>query len=49
MIKDAVGRHFLLKFDSEGNNEMGSSAEVIATKFLHAAGYNVPRNSGCQF
>ena len=49
MIKDAVGRYFLLKFDSEGNNEMGSSAEVIATKFLHAAGYNVPRNSVVNF
>jgi hypothetical protein len=44
-IKDAAGQYFLLKFDSEDNNEMGSSAEVIATKFLHAAGYNVPRNS----
>ena len=44
-IKDAAGNRFLLKFDSEGNKEMGSSSEVIATKVLHAAGYNVPRNS----
>lgn len=44
-IKDANGARFLLKFDSEGNKEMGSSSEVIATKVLHAAGYNVPRNS----
>ena len=48
-IKDAAGTYFLLKFDSEGNNEMGSSAEVIATKFLHAAGYNVPQNSVVYF
>ena len=44
-IEDANGRRFLLKFDSQGNNEMGSAAEVIATKVLYAAGYNVPRNS----
>lgn len=44
-IKDAAGVYFLLKFDSEGNKEMGSAAEVVATKILHAAGYNVPRNS----
>ena len=48
-IKDAAGNRFLLKFDSEGNNEMGSAAEVIATKILHAAGYNVPRNSVVYF
>ncbi len=48
-IKDASGEYFLLKFDSEGNNEMGSAAEVIATKVLHAAGYNVPRNSVVYF
>ncbi len=48
-IKDASGQYFLLKFDSEGNDEMGSAAEVIATKVLHAAGYNVPRNSVVYF
>ena len=44
-IKDASGRYFLLKFDSKGNDEMGSGSEVVVTKVLHAAGYNVPRNS----
>ena len=48
-IKDASGQYYLLKFDSEGNNEMGSAAEAIATKVLHAAGYNVPRNSVVHF
>ncbi|MBI2504136.1 MAG: hypothetical protein HYW07_13005 [Candidatus Latescibacteria bacterium] len=48
-IEDALGVRFLLKFDSPGNSEMGSAAEVIATKILHAAGYNVPRNSVVYF
>ena len=48
-IQDAAGQYYLLKFDSEGNDEMGSAAEVIATKVLHAAGYNVPRNSVVYF
>ena len=48
-IKDPSGTTFLLKFDSEGNNEMASSAEVIATKVLHAAGYSVPQNSVVYF
>ena len=48
-IKDPQGAYFLLKFDSEGNNEMGSAAEVIATKILYASGYNVPRNSVVYF
>ena len=48
-IKDASKRYFLLKFDSKGNDEMGSGAEAIATKVLYAAGYNVPRNSVVYF
>lgn len=44
-IKDATGQGFLLKFDAEGSNEMGSAAEVIGTKALYAAGFNVPQNS----
>ncbi|MBI2952275.1 hypothetical protein HYY27_09275 [bacterium] len=48
-IQDPLGVRFLLKFDSKGNDEMASSSEVIATKILHAAGYNVPRNSVVTF
>ena len=48
-IKDASKQYFLLKFDSEGNNEMGSGAEAVATKVLYAAGYNVPHNSVLYF
>lgn len=48
-ILDAQGKFYILKFDSKGNDEMASSAEVIGTKILHAAGYNVPHNSVCYF
>ncbi|MCY3762180.1 MAG: hypothetical protein OXH50_13095, partial [Gemmatimonadetes bacterium] len=48
-IKDASKRYFLLKFDSRGNDEMGSGAEAVVTKVLYAAGYNVPRNSVVYF
>ncbi len=48
-IRDAAGDIFLLKLESRGNEEMASSAEVIATKILHAAGYNVPQNSVVYF
>ncbi|MCZ6632982.1 MAG: hypothetical protein O7G87_06215 [bacterium] len=48
-IKDAAGDLYLLKFDSRDNHEMGSAAEVIATKLLHAAGYYVPQNSVVYF
>lgn len=48
-IRDVTGQLYLLKFDSQGNNEMGSAAEVIATKILYAAGYHVPQNSVVYF
>ncbi len=44
-IKDAKGDYYLIKFDATKNQEMGSSAEVISTKILHACGYNVPQNT----
>lgn len=44
-VKDARGDNYILKFDALDNYEMGSSAEVISTKILHAAGYFVPQNS----
>jgi hypothetical protein len=33
-----------LKFDPPGYLEMSTAADVIASKFLYAAGYNVPEN-----
>ncbi len=44
-IEDAQGIRYLLKFDSPAYPELASSAEVISTKILHAAGYHVPQNT----
>jgi len=43
-VKDKKGDEYLLKFDPEGYPELQSGAEVISTKILYAAGYNVPQN-----
>ncbi len=43
-VKDPTGNVFHVKFDPPGYPQMSTSAEVIATKFFHAFGYNVPEN-----
>ena len=43
-IRDGAGQVYFIKFDPPSNPEMASGAEVIATKFLYAFGYNVPEN-----
>jgi hypothetical protein len=43
-VTDNRGHDYLLKFDPRGYPELQSGAEVISTKILHAAGYNVPEN-----
>jgi hypothetical protein len=43
-IRDGRGQIYVIKFDPPDNPEMATSAEVISTKFFHAAGYNVPEN-----
>ena len=43
-IKDATGQAYLVKFDGVTYPNLQSSAEVISTKILYAAGYNVPEN-----
>jgi hypothetical protein len=43
-LKDAKGDSYLIKFDNANWPELQSGAEVIATKILYAAGYNVPEN-----
>ena len=43
-ITDATGQQFLIKFDNKNYPELQSGAEVISTKILYAAGYNVPEN-----
>lgn len=42
-IKDARGDFYLLKFDDLLNFELNTSAEIIASRFYHAIGYNVPQ------
>jgi hypothetical protein len=44
MVKDAAGEAYLVKFDSSNYPNLQSGAEVISTKILYAAGYNVPEN-----
>ena len=44
-VKDAKGEIFFLKFDAKGNEGLASTAEVVSTKILYAAGYYVPKNS----
>src|SRR5262249_41703104 len=44
MVKDATGQQYLVKFDGANYPRMQSAAEVIVTKILYAAGYNVPEN-----
>ncbi|HUR33466.1 MAG TPA: hypothetical protein VM032_06700 [Vicinamibacterales bacterium] len=43
-IRDSAGQIYFVKFDPPSNPEMASGAEVISTKFFHAAGYHVPEN-----
>lgn len=42
IIKDATGRRFIVKFDTEHNPELQTSAGVIVNRVLWTAGYNVP-------
>jgi len=44
VIRDARGDMYFIKFDPMTNPEMSTSAEMIASKFFYAAGYNVPEN-----
>ncbi|MBI4550694.1 MAG: hypothetical protein HY710_00355 [Candidatus Latescibacteria bacterium] len=43
-IRDRRGDTYLLKFDPPTNSELATGAEVISTKLVYAAGYNVPEN-----
>src|SRR5262245_21618048 len=43
-LKDNNGTDYMIKFDNEKYPELQSGAEVISTKILYAAGYNVPEN-----
>ncbi len=43
-IKDAAGGTYFMKFDPIKFPQLATSAEVIATKFFYAFGYNVSEN-----
>ncbi len=43
-LTDNKGENYLIKFDNKNYPELQSGAEVISTKILYAAGYNVPEN-----
>jgi len=43
-LKDRKGDAYIIKFDHKDYPELQSAAEVISTKILYAAGYNVPEN-----
>jgi hypothetical protein len=42
LMKDATGRKFLVKFDTEENPELETSAGVIVNRIFWTLGYNVP-------
>lgn len=44
-VRDARGEDYIFKFDIQENMEMATAAEVIASRFYHAAGYYVPQYS----
>ncbi|HYR84189.1 MAG TPA: hypothetical protein VE422_08940 [Terriglobia bacterium] len=43
-LKDKKGDTYFIKFDPANAPDLQSGAEVISTKILYAAGYNVPEN-----
>ncbi len=43
-IRDSRGDSYVIKLDPPGNNGLNSTTDVIVTKLLYAAGYNVPEN-----
>jgi len=43
-LVDSKGTSYLIKFDNKDYPELQSGAEVISTRILYAAGYNVPEN-----
>jgi hypothetical protein len=43
-ILDPRGRKYIMKFDPYDYPELATGADVVASKFLYALGYNVPEN-----
>lgn len=43
-IRDSRGDSYVIKFDPPGSSGLNSTTDVIVTKLLYTAGYNVPEN-----
>ena len=43
-IKDAKDRRWVVKLDPVGHPQLGSGADAVVSRLLHAAGYNVPHD-----
>jgi hypothetical protein len=48
-VEDSAGQRFLVKLDHPAYPALSSGAEIITTKILYAAGYNVPENFVVRF
>ena len=48
-MKDSAGARFAIKFDTPACPELGTGADVVASKLYWAAGYNVPDNAIATF
>src|SRR5215831_7103941 len=48
-VEDSKGDLYIIKLDPEDYPELASSADVIASRFFYAAGYNVPKNTIVEF
>lgn len=48
-VEDSAGNRFVVKLDHPAYPALSSGAEIIATKILYAAGYNVPENYVVRF
>ena len=43
VVEDAKKDRYILRFDPQGSSELNTAAEVIASRFYYALGYNVPQ------
>ncbi|MFT3692952.1 MAG: hypothetical protein QM831_07415 [Kofleriaceae bacterium] len=45
VVKDAAGAKFIMKFDTNGEPDMQTGADVVVQKILWAAGFNTPEDA----
>lgn len=48
-IKDAAGKKWVVKLDPPGYPQIGSAADVVSSRLLLAAGYNLPHDVALTF